>query len=72
MLGEGMVKFDEFLKEYATLKVEAPISMHFEYDLGGAEEGKKTTTMDPEKIYEMMKKDLDWFRNSLKKNQIEP
>ena len=72
MLGEGMVKFDDYLKEYATLKVEAPISMHFEYDLGGAEEGKKTTTMDPEKIYEMMKKDLDWFRNSLKKNQIEP
>jgi L-ribulose-5-phosphate 3-epimerase len=71
MLGEGMVKFDEFLKEYATLKVEAPISVHFEYDLGGAETGKKTTTMDPEKIYTMMKKDLEWFHKSLIKNQIE-
>ena len=70
-LGEGMVKFDEFLKEYASLKVEAPISMHFEYDLGGAEAGKREISMDPEKIYTMMKKDLDWFRKSLLKNQIE-
>ncbi len=71
MLGEGMVSFDEFLKEYASLKVEAPISIHYEYDLGGAETGKKTTTMDPEKIFGMMKKDLDWFRGSLAKNNIE-
>lgn len=71
MLGEGMVKFDEFLKEYATLKVEAPISMHFEYDLGGAEAGKTEITMDPEKIYSMMKTDLEWFRKSLVKNHIE-
>ncbi len=72
MLGEGMVKFDEFLKEYATLNIEAPISMHFEYDLGGAENGKKEITMEPEKIYSMMKTDLDWLRKSLSKNQIEP
>jgi sugar phosphate isomerase/epimerase len=71
MLGEGMVNFDEFLKEYATLKIEAPISIHYEYDLGGAEGGKKTTTMDHEKIYGMMKKDLDWLRKSLIKNKIE-
>ncbi|GAB1451409.1 sugar phosphate isomerase/epimerase [Draconibacterium sp.] len=71
LLGEGMVKFDDFFKEYATLKVEAPISIHFEYDLGGAESGKKETTMEPEKIYGMMKTDLDWLRKSLAKNQIE-
>lgn len=71
LLGEGMVRFDEFLKEYASLMVEAPISIHFEYDLGGAETGKKVTTMDPEKIYGMMKKDLEWFRKALIKNQIE-
>lgn len=70
-LGEGMIPFDEFLKEYAALKVEAPISIHYEYDLGGAEGGKKETTMDHEKIYGLMKKDLEWFRKSLIKNQIE-
>lgn len=71
MLGEGMVNFDEFLKEYALLKVEAPISLHYEYDLGGAETGKNITTMDHEKIFGMMKKDLEWIRASLAKNKIE-
>jgi sugar phosphate isomerase/epimerase len=71
LLGEGMVKFDDFLKEYAGLKVEAPITIHFEYDLGGAETGKKETTMEHEKIYGMMKKDLVWLRERLIKNQIE-
>lgn len=69
-LGEGMVNFDEFLKEYASLKVEAPISIHYEYDLGGAELGKKETTMNPTKIYEMMKKDLIWLRGAMKNQQI--
>lgn len=69
-LGEGMVKFDEFLKEYASLNVEAPISIHFEYDLGGAENGDKTIKMNPEKIYGFMKKDLGWFRNKLSQNHI--
>ena len=50
MLGEGMVKFDEFLNEYKKLNVEAQISIHYEYDLGGAEHGKKEITMEPEKI----------------------
>jgi sugar phosphate isomerase/epimerase len=72
LLGDGMVKFDDFLKEYATLKVEAPVSIHFEYDLGGAETGKKKTSMDPEKIYALMKKDLLWLRKTMAENQIEP
>ena len=47
------------------------ISIHYEYDLGGAEHGKKEISMAPEKIYSFMKKDLDWFRDRLMKNQIE-
>ncbi|MDP3641720.1 MAG: TIM barrel protein [Bacteroidota bacterium] len=71
LLGEGMVNFEQFLKEYASLKVEAPISIHFEYDLGGAELGKKEITMDRMKIFGMMKKDLIWFREAMQKHQIE-
>jgi sugar phosphate isomerase/epimerase len=70
-LGEGMINFDGFLKEYKALNVEAPVSMHFEYDLGGAEGGKKVTSMPHEKIYEFLKNDLNWFRDKLLKNQIE-
>jgi sugar phosphate isomerase/epimerase len=69
-LGDGMVSFDEFLKEYATLNVEAPISIHYEYDLGGAEAGKKETIMDHEKIFSFLKKDLVWFRKRLSEHQI--
>ncbi len=70
-LGEGMVNFDAFLKEYAKLNVEAPVSIHYEYDLGGAELGKKETTMNPMKIYGMMKKDLIWLREAMNKQQIQ-
>jgi L-ribulose-5-phosphate 3-epimerase len=70
-LGEGMVNFDDFLTEYAELNMEAPISIHYEYDLGGAETGKKETTMDHNQIYAFLKKDLDWFRIAMKKYRIE-
>jgi L-ribulose-5-phosphate 3-epimerase UlaE len=71
LLGEGMVNFDEFLKEYAKLNVQAPISIHYEYDLGGAELGKKEITMDRMKIYGMMKKDLIWLKSRLDQHHIE-
>lgn len=67
-LGQGMVSFDEFLKEYASLHIEAPVSIHYEYDLGGAELGKKETTMKPETIFQLMQSDLGWLRNRLTKN----
>lgn len=70
-LGEGIVNFDEFLKEYAGLKVEAPISIHYEYEMGGAELGKKEITMDRMKIYGMMKKDINFLKAKLKQLQIE-
>lgn len=70
-LGEGMVNFDEFLAAYAKLKVEAPISIHYEYDLGGAELGKKEIATDRRKIYGMMKKDLNWLRKAMENQQIE-
>jgi sugar phosphate isomerase/epimerase len=71
MLGEGMVGFDEFFKEYRNLEIEAPVTIHFEYDLGGAEHGKKEISMEPEKIYSFMKKDLAWLQNSFEKHKIE-
>jgi len=71
LLGEGMVDYDTFLKEYASLKVEAPISMHFEYDLGGAEAGKKEITMEPDRIYSLLKKDLDWLRIKMKEHNLD-
>jgi L-ribulose-5-phosphate 3-epimerase len=65
-LGEGMVDFKTFftlLKEY---KVSIPLSMHFEYPLGGSEHGNKELTMKKEDVLASMKKDLDMLKKYLK------
>ncbi len=65
-LGEGMVDFKTFftiLKEY---NVSVPLSMHFEYPLGGAENGNKELTMKKEDVLAAMKKDLDTLKKYLK------
>ncbi len=42
----------------ATLPIEIPLCVHFEYPLGGAEHGDRKITMDAKEILDFMKKDL--------------
>ena len=65
-LGEGMVDFDKYFKFLKKHQIHLPISMHFEYDLGGAEHGK-IPTMDKEVIYAKLKKDLLFLRDAWSK-----
>ena len=65
-LGMGMVDFNAYLRTYTRLKISGPISMHFEYDLGGAETAKPNPTISVEDISVHMKNDNAWFRNKLK------
>jgi len=69
-LGEGMVDYDAFLKEYVRLQLKGPISIHYEYDLGGAEHGGSQPTMGLAKISDYLKKDLDWLKGKLKAHKI--
>ena len=46
-LGEGMVDFDTYLKEFKKLNTEAPVSIHYEYDLGSAQRGSREPTVLP-------------------------
>jgi len=62
-LGEGMVNFDAYLKEYSRLKLSGPVSIHYEYNLGGAEQGKTNPRMSREEIFAYLKKDLTWLKN---------
>lgn len=69
-LGEGMVDFKTFfslLKEY---KVSIPLSMHFEYPLGGSEHGNKELTMKKEDVLAVMKKDLETLKGYLKEAKL--
>ena len=64
-LGEGMIdykKYLQFLKEYG---LNGPFSMHFEYPLGGVENGAKQITVSKEVVMTAMKRDLNKFRSML-------
>jgi sugar phosphate isomerase/epimerase len=64
-LGEGVVEFSRFFPLLKELKVSAPLSIHFEYDLGGAQHGRRQIQMEPEKIYQYMQEDLKTLKSYL-------
>ncbi|MEZ4829434.1 MAG: sugar phosphate isomerase/epimerase family protein [Bacteroidia bacterium] len=64
-LGEGMVDFDIYVAMLRKLKVSTPICLHYEYDLGGAEHGKRDIAVDKSVIAAAMKKDLEFMRKLL-------
>jgi sugar phosphate isomerase/epimerase len=62
-LGEGMVDYKKYFELIKRYKITGPISMHFEYPLGGADQGAKTISIAPEKITQAMKQDLNTLKN---------
>tara|TARA_Y100001980_G_C14556918_1_gene353865 strand:- start:154047 stop:154988 length:942 start_codon:yes stop_codon:yes gene_type:complete len=61
-MGEGMVDFDAYFKILKANNINVPVSLHLEYDLGGAEHGKKDISISRDKVYEAMIKDLKTAR----------
>lgn len=64
-LGEGIVDWVKFLALVKQYKLNVPITMHFEYDLGGAENGAKVISIDKKEILMAMKKDLTLLKEWL-------
>lgn len=58
-VGEGMVDFNSYFKLLKKYKINVPVSLHCEYDLGGAEHGSKSPTIDKKDIYKALSKDLN-------------
>ncbi|MDD2798602.1 MAG: sugar phosphate isomerase/epimerase [Bacteroidales bacterium] len=58
-IGEGMVDFKKFFRMLKNYKIEVPVSMHCEYDLGGAEKGNRQISIEPQLVFDAMKKDLN-------------
>ncbi len=69
-LGMGMVSFKDYFDMYKALKIDGPISIHYEYDLGGAEHGDTEITMSQEKIETFMKEDLAYLKRNLLKYDL--
>lgn len=69
-LGEGMVDFNSYFELYKSFNVEAPISIHYEYELGGAEHGRKDPTMSLDEIKSWLKKDLTFLKNQFTRFEL--
>ncbi len=67
-LGEGMVDFTRFFSLLKEHKIQVPVSIHVEYDLGGAEHGK-VPTIEHSEVFKRIKKDLDFARHAYKETQ---
>jgi len=61
-LGEGLVNYKSYLNSLKLYGVNVPVSMHFEYSLGGAEHGATTLTIDRNDVIKAMQKDLNGFK----------
>ncbi|RPD93398.1 sugar phosphate isomerase/epimerase [Aureibaculum marinum] len=57
-IGKGMVDFNSYFKLLKTYQLQPPVSLHLEYDLGGAQSGKSKISIDKKLVFEAMKKDL--------------
>lgn len=57
-LGEGMVDFKAYFKLLKQFKIQVPVSLHYEYPLGGAEHGAASISMDKQIVFAHMKRDL--------------
>ena len=64
-IGEGMVKFDQFFGMVAETDFNGPLQLHFEYPLGGANNGARTLTVPRDQVLATMKKDLSAVRGHL-------
>jgi sugar phosphate isomerase/epimerase len=57
-IGEGMVDFKNYFKLLKKYRINVPISLHCEYDLGGAEKGNRKISVYPQVVFDAMTKDL--------------
>lgn len=64
-LGEGTVDFTRYFQLVKQQRIQGPISLHFEYDLGGAEGGSRTPTMPKEQIFTAMRRDVHTLKQML-------
>lgn len=63
-LGEGMVDFKRYFSLLKKYEINVPISLHFEYPLGGAEHGNTELSIDKKNVFAHMKKDLTFLRDT--------
>lgn len=66
-IGEGVVDFEKYFQLLKELEINQPMSLHAEYELGGAEHGASKLTISPEKVIAALKQDLSRLKAFLNK-----
>ncbi len=66
-VGEGMVDFNRYFSLLKKYQINVPVSLHVEYDLGGAEKGHNKITIDEKEVFTRIKKDLVFLKEAWKK-----
>ncbi len=61
-LGEGVIDYKKYFKLIKEYNIEVPFSMHYEYPLGGAENGAKVISMRKDEVLSSMRKDLELLK----------
>ncbi len=61
-LGQGMVDWPGFAGMLKQRGISGPVSIHFEYPLGGAERGNREITVDRKTVLEALRSDLAYLR----------
>ncbi len=62
-MGEGVVKWRAFFQKLKAKNINAPISLHCEYPLGGAEKGSKILEIPENEVLEAMKRDFSVLKS---------
>jgi L-ribulose-5-phosphate 3-epimerase len=69
-LGEGAVDFKRYFGIVKQLNISCPISVHYEYPTGGAENGAQQITIKRDELLSIMKKDLLTLKGYLKEAKL--
>lgn len=57
-LGEGMVDFKKYFRMLKATEIDYPMSLHCEYDLGGANKGRRELTIPAQQVFDAMRRDV--------------
>ena len=69
-LGEGMVNFKKYLGLIKQYGINVPVSLHYEYPMGGAENGATEISLKRDEILSLMKKDLVTLKSYLEEVKL--
>jgi sugar phosphate isomerase/epimerase len=67
-VGDGAVDFEDYFKTLNELEINAPFTLHAEYDLGSANKGKSKISLPRKTVLNALRADLNYLKTAITKN----